>query len=68
MTIAYPPMRKILRPFLLCLFWVMATAVSAQLTGVVLDKQTGDSIPFSSLIYKGNQIAVAAGPDGRFSI
>lgn len=68
MITAYTAKRNFLSPLLLCLFWVVATAANAQLTGVVLDKQTGDSIPFSSLIYKGRQVAVAAGPDGRFSI
>ena len=39
-----------------------------QLTGVVIDKQTGDSIPFASLIYKGNHVSVAGEADGTFSI
>ena len=38
------------------------------LKGIVIDKETGDSIPFSSLIYKGNHVSVAAGADGRFEI
>ena len=54
--------------FTLLLFWVLTTGASAQITGVVRDKITGDSIPFCSFIYKGNHVAVAGGPDGRFSI
>jgi len=40
----------------------------AQLTGVIVDKQTGDSIPFASLIYKGNHVAAPGEADGTFSI
>ena len=47
---------------------LLATPAFSQtmLTGIVIDKETGDSIPFSSLIYKGNHVSVAAGADGRF--
>ena len=34
------------------LLWTWAMAATAQLTGVVVDKTTGDSIPSASLIYK----------------
>ena len=43
-------------------------AATAQLTGVVVDKTTGDSIPSASLIYKGHGVSVAGRPDGTFSI
>ena len=47
---------------------LVSSTASAQLTGVVIDRETGDTIPYASLIYKGNHVAVAGGPDGRFSI
>ncbi len=62
-------MKKSTKYILAIIFaWMLALPADAQLTGVVLDKLSGDSIPFASLIYKGHQVAVAGGPDGRFSI
>ena len=58
------------RVFLLFALFLCTLPLFSQteLTGIVIDKETGDSIPFSSLIYKGNHVSVAAGADGRFSI
>ena len=57
---------RCLLPLLLLFFFTVSHA--QQLTGVVIDKQTGDSIPFASLIYKGNHVSVAGEADGTFSI
>ncbi len=46
----------------------LATTVSAQLMGVVVDRESGDSIPMASLIYKGHHVSVACDEHGRFSI
>ena len=36
--------------------------------GVVVDRESGDSIPMASLIYKGHHVSVACDEHGRFSI
>ncbi len=56
------------RIFITLLTWTLAFVANAQLTGIVIDRETGDSIPFCSFIYKGNHVAKAGGPDGRFEI
>ena len=56
------------RLFLACFIMWIPTVADAQLKGVVLDRETGDSIPFSSIIYKGKHIAIAADRFGRFSV
>lgn len=44
-------------------------AVYAQnITGVVIDAATGDSIPQAGVVYRGHHIMVAADQSGRFSI
>lgn len=48
---------------LLCL-----PAVAQQLTGVVTDAETGDSIPFASIVYKGHQVAAVSSASGYYSI
>ena len=40
----------------------------AQITGEVIDAEDGGPVPYASVIYKGNNVAVTAGGDGRFSI
>jgi len=58
--------------FILIALLPFATSVAQEgtrmLTGVVVDKYTGDTIPSTSLIYKGHHVAVAGKPDGTFSI
>ena len=62
-------MKAKLRYLVTMLIWGMvALSADAQLIGVVVDKETGDSIPSASLIYKGHGIAVAGNIDGTFSI
>ena len=62
-------MRQSIRHIILSLFcWTLAVAANAQLTGVVVDKETGDTIPYSSIIYKTKKVAVAGEADGTFSI
>ena len=51
-------MKKSTKYILAIIFaWMLAVPAGAQLTGIVLDKLTGDSIPFASLIYKGHHLA-----------
>ena len=49
----------------LCVFSVMA---KAQITGVVVDADTGDSISFASVTYRGHHYAVVSDGWGQFSI
>ena len=39
-----------------------------QLTGFVFDGETGDSIPFASVLYKGHHVAVVSDTQGKFTI
>ena len=39
-----------------------------QITGVVSDAETGECIPYASVIYKGHHVAVVADIEGRYSI
>lgn len=58
-------MKKILAIMLL----MLTTSIYAQnITGVVVDEETGDSISFPSLTYKQKRIAVSGDGRGRFSI
>ena len=49
----------------LCVFSVVA---KAQITGVVVDADTGDSISFASVTYRGHHYAVISDGWGQFSI
>ena len=51
-------MRYLTKAFsLVILFWTMVLSAQAQVTGVVVDRESGDTIPFASLIYKGHHIS-----------
>ena len=47
---------------------LLALNVQAQLRGIVLDDQTGDTIGFAGILYKGHNLGVAADKNGRFTI
>jgi len=53
---------------ILLLIWALALPANAQLSGVVLDASTGDSIPYASLVYKGHKIFATCNGSGRFTI
>ena len=38
-----------------------------QLTGTITDAETGEAVPFASVIYKGHQVAVASDINGHYS-
>ena len=61
-------MKKLIKTFMLFLFWTLAQTVSAQITGIVIDAQTGDTITFPTASYRGNHIAISGDETGRFSI
>ena len=52
------------------LFLLLCQPLQAQqqITGVVVDAETGEVIPMASLIYKGHNVAKVADADGQFSI
>ena len=55
---------------LLMLLMIVVPSVAQQttITGVVTDAETGESIGYASVVYKGHKIAVVSGTDGRYSI
>ena len=62
-------MKASLRYLLLFFGCVLASTVSAQhIYGVITDAETGDSIPFASVVYKGHQLAVVSDVNGAYSI
>lgn len=40
----------------------------AQLTGYIIDDESGEGIPYASVIYKGHNVAVASNINGEFTI
>ena len=46
----------------------LSTKAGAQISGVVIDRETGDTIPKASLLYKGHHVVAAADEKGHFSI
>ena len=46
----------------------MLHAGAQQLSGTITDAETGEAVPYASVIYKGHQVAVASDLNGRFSI
>lgn len=67
-TTTYPMSKTIAKISLFLLFLVMALAAQAQVTGIVVDKESGDTIPFASLLYKGHHVTAVGEADGTFSI
>ena len=61
---------KIGKKILFLLLALLATvSVCAQnITGQIIDDETGDSIPFAALRYRGHKISMASNYAGRFSI
>ena len=62
-------MTERLRHILLFLACVLASNANAQqIYGVITDAETGDSIPFASVHYKGHQLAVVSDINGKYKI
>lgn len=59
---------KLFRIYILLLFLWLSAAARAQITGVVTDALTGDTIAYPSASYKGHHMAVSGDAQGRFSI
>ena len=63
-------MKKLIKKLsLLLLFSGLALIADAQtIRGFVVDQQTGDSIPYASVVYKGYNVAAAGTSSGEFTI
>lgn len=59
---------KLFRIYILLLFLWLSAGARAQITGVVTDVLTGDTIAYPSASYKGHHMAVSGDEQGRFSI
>lgn len=53
---------------ILSLLVVCLQLTAQQLTGTVTDAESGDPIPYASVVYKGHNLAVISDIDGRFTI
>ncbi len=53
---------------LLFLLLCCVQASAQQIVGVVKDAETGESVPFASVLYKGHNLAVVSNMDGQFAI
>ena len=56
----------------LLIFVLLTVAVlhagAQQLSGTITDAETGEAVPYASVIYKGHQVAVASDLNGRYTI
>ena len=50
------------------LFAALSLSTQAQISGVITDAQTGDTILYPSASYKGNHVAVSGDANGRYRI
>jgi len=58
-------MKKIL---IILFLTIIQVATAQELTGVIIDEATGDSIPFASAQYKKERISISSNGAGRFSV
>ena len=60
----------IFRKYILGLLLLLTASLSAtaQIQGIVIDAQTGDTISYPSATYKGHHIAVSGDASGKFTI
>ena len=58
-----------MKHLLFFLFVFLPIAAGAQqITGYVTDAETGDSIPYASVVYKGHQLSAISNGEGRYVI
>lgn len=53
---------------IILILWALIGNISAQLSGYVIDRYTGDSIAYASIAYKGYKIGVSADLHGKYTI
>ena len=57
------------RFYLIFLLLLTAQLVAqAQITGQILDAKDGGPVPYASVVYRGNKVAVSSDADGKFSV
>jgi plasmid maintenance system killer protein len=62
-------MNKIIKSYILLLILCLGSiTVHAQISGVITDAQTGDTIAYPSASYKGHHVAVSGDAKGHYSI
>lgn len=54
--------------YVLLLLMLVTLPLRAQISGYIIDDQTGDSIPYASAVYKGHNVAVASNINGHYTI
>ena len=60
---------SILRYYIITLFCLLSFSVSAQqIHGTITDDETGDTIAFASVVYKGHNIAAISDINGQYKI
>ena len=60
---------SILRHYIIALFCMLSLTMSAQqIHGTITDDETGDSIAFASVVYKGHNIAAISDINGQYKI
>ena len=58
-----------LRGFLIGMMCLVGmTSYAQQITGYVTDAETGDSIPYASVVYKGHHVNAISNGEGRYTI
>ena len=59
-----------LRKYLVLLFtaWLTMPLMAQKLTGVIVDDNDGEYIPYASAVYRGNHVMVSSDAQGKFSI
>lgn len=53
---------------IIAILWMIAVSASAQITGVITDAQTGDTLFYPSAAYKGHHVAVSGNAQGQYKI
>lgn len=53
---------------IIAVLWMIAVSASAQITGVITDAQTGDTLFYPSAAYKGHHVAVSGNAQGQYKI
>ena len=60
---------SILRHYIIAVLCLLSLSVSAQqIQGTITDDETGDTIAFASVVYKGHNIAAISDINGQYKI
>ena len=56
------------RLFYIIILACLVQVAKAQITGEILDASDGGPVPYASVVYRGNKVAVSSNADGKFSV